>query len=94
MVQISEKEFMKYEQRRLEVLADTIRDCKISLYEISKGTRIKYDTLLRAMRRQPIRPENEHRIRIYICRHHGMTWDDIDNMIDNYNYGISENQTD
>ena len=66
MVQISEKEYIVNEQRRLDDLAHLIGDCGISLYEISKGTRIKYDTLLRAMRRQPIRPENEARIRLYI----------------------------
>lgn len=66
MVQISEKEYIVNEQRRLDDLAHLIGDCGISLYEISKGTRIKYDTLLRAMRRQPIRPENEARIRLYV----------------------------
>lgn len=66
MVQISEKEYIVNEQRRLDDLAHLIGDSGISLYEISKGTRIKYDTLLRAMRRQPIRPENEARIRLYI----------------------------
>lgn len=66
MVQISEKEYIVNEQRRLDDLAHLIGDSGISLYEISKGTRIKYDTLLRAMRRQPIRPENEARIRLYV----------------------------
>ena len=66
MVQISEKEYIVNEQRRLDDLAHLIGDCGISLYEISKGTRVKYDTLLRAMRRQPIRPENEARIRLYV----------------------------
>ena len=66
MVQVSEKEYIVNEQRRLDDLAHLIGDCGISLYEISKGTRIKYDTLLRALRRQPIRPENEARIRLYV----------------------------
>ena len=80
MVLISEKDYIINEQRRLDDLAHLIGGCGISLYELSKGTRIKYDTLLRAMRRQPIRPENEARIRLYIN-------------IRNEN-GISENQTD
>lgn len=66
MVQVSESEFIRNEQARLEGIASLIRGCGISLYEIAKGTRIKYDTLLRALRKQPIRPENEARIRLYI----------------------------
>ncbi len=66
MVQISEKEYIVNEQRRLDDLAHLIGKCGITLYELSRGTRVKYDTLLRAMRRQHIRPENEARIRYYI----------------------------
>jgi lambda repressor-like predicted transcriptional regulator len=66
MVQISEAEFVRNEQERLEVFAQLITRSGISLYEISKGSRVKYDTLLRALRRQCIRPENEARIRFYI----------------------------
>ena len=80
MVQVSEQEYIANEQKRLEDFAALIRGCGITLYEIAKGSRIKYDTLLRAMRRQPIRPENEARIRLY-----------INIRKDN---GISENQTD
>ena len=73
MEQISEREFVTNEQNRLEGIARLITDCGISLYELSKGTRIKYDTLLRALRKLPIRPENEARIRYYITykKEHG-----------------------
>lgn len=66
MVQISEKEYIANEVRRLDELAQLIKGCGITLYEISKGSRVKYDTLLRALRKQSIRPENEARIRYYI----------------------------
>ena len=66
MVQVSEQEYIANEQKRLEDFAALIRGCGITPYEIAKGSRVKYDTLLRAMRRQPIRPENEARIRLYV----------------------------
>lgn len=66
MVQVTEAEYIRNEQARLEAFADLIRNCGISVYELAKGTRIKYDTLLRALRCQSIRPENEARIRFYI----------------------------
>ena len=66
MVQVSEQEYIANEQKRLEDFAALIRGCGITLYEIAKGSRVKYDTLLRALRRQTIRPENEARIRLYI----------------------------
>lgn len=66
MVQVKESEYVANEQRRLDEIAGLILNCGISLYELSKGTRIKYDTLLRALRKQSIRPENEARIRYYI----------------------------
>lgn len=66
MEQVSESQYIANENERLESFAALIRDCGITLYEISKGTRIKYDTLLRALRKHPIRPENEARVRYYI----------------------------
>ena len=66
MVQVTEAEYIRNEQARLEAFADLIRNCGISVYELAKGTRIKYDTLLRALRGQSIRPENEARVRFYI----------------------------
>lgn len=66
MVQVHESVFVENEQRRLDELAGFIRDSGISLYEIAHGSRVKYDTLLRALRKQVIRPENEARIRLYI----------------------------
>lgn len=66
MVQVSEAEYIRNEQARLEAFAALIRNCGISVYELAKGTRIKYDTLLRALRGQSIRPENEARVRLYI----------------------------
>lgn len=66
MVQVSEQEYIENEQKRLEDFAALIRGCGITLYEIAKGSRVKYDTLLRALRKQVIRPENEARIRLYI----------------------------
>ncbi len=66
MVQVTEAEYIRNEQARLEAFAALIRNCGISVYELAKGTRIKYDTLLRALRGQSIRPENEARIRFYI----------------------------
>ena len=66
MVQVTEAEYIRNEQARLDAFADLIRNCGISVYELAKGTRIKYDTLLRALRGQSIRPENEARVRFYI----------------------------
>ena len=73
MEKVSESDYIANEQERLEGIARLISESGISLYELSKGTRIKYDTLLRALRKQPIRPENEARIRYYITikNHHG-----------------------
>ena len=68
MVQVSESEYYANEQARLEEFAQYIRGCGITLYEIAKGTRIKYDTLLRALRKKVIRPDTEARIRYYITR--------------------------
>ena len=45
MIQVSEQTYQENEQARLEELAQHIRNCGITLYEISKGTKIKYDTL-------------------------------------------------
>lgn len=81
MEKVSELDYIANEQGRLEGIAQLISESGISLYELSKGTRIKYDTLLRALRKQPIRPENEARIRYYI------------NLKNNHN-GNQENQTD
>ena len=66
MVQVREAEYIRNEQARLDAFAALIRNCGISVYELAKGTRIKYDTLLRALRGQSIRPENEARVRFYI----------------------------
>lgn len=66
ILQVSEQAFIANEQRRLEDFAALIRDCGITLYELSRGSRVKYDTLLRALRLHPIRPENEERVRYYI----------------------------
>lgn len=66
MEKVSESDYIANEQERLEGIARLISESGISLYELSKGTRIKYDTLLRALRKQPIRPENEARVRLYI----------------------------
>ena len=66
MVQVSEQTYFENEEQRLEDLAQLIRGCGITLYEIAKGTRIKYDTLLRALRKKAIRPDTEARIRLYI----------------------------
>lgn len=68
MEQIAEREYIENENQRLESLAQLIRNCGITVYELSKGTRIKYDTLMRALRKQTIRPENEARIRYYIFK--------------------------
>ena len=66
MVQVSEQTYFENEEQRLEDLAQLIRGCGITLYELSKGARIKYDTLLRALRKKAIRPDTEARIRLYI----------------------------
>ena len=66
MEKVSESDYIANERERLEGIAQLISESGISLYELSKGTRIKYDTLLRALRKQPIRPENDARIRYYI----------------------------
>ena len=71
MVQISEQEYYENEQRRLNDLAQLIGGCGITLYELSKGARIKYDTLLRALRKKPIRSETEERIKHYISVKNG-----------------------
>ena len=66
MVQVSEAEYIRNEQARLDAFADLIRNCGISVYELAKGTRIKYDTLLRAQRGKSIRADLEARVRLYI----------------------------
>lgn len=71
MVHIDEKTYVANEQARLDSLADLILSCGISKYEIAQGSRVKYDTILRALRKQPIRPENEARIRLYIKTKNG-----------------------
>lgn len=66
MIQVSEQAYSENEQARLDELARLIGGCGITLYEISKGARIKYDTLLRVLRKKPIRSETEARIKLYI----------------------------
>lgn len=66
MIQVTEAEFIRNEQERREAFAAMIRDCGISLYELARGTRIKFDTILRASRGHSIRSANEERIRFYI----------------------------
>ena len=73
MVHISEQEYYENEQKRLNDLAQLIGGCGITLYELSKGARIKYDTLLRALRKKPIRSETEERIKLYIKIKNGET---------------------
>lgn len=80
MIHVSEQTYIENERRRLDDFASLIRGCGITLYEISKGSRVKYDTLLRVLRKKSIRPDNEARIRLY-----------IQIKLEN---GISENQTD
>ena len=63
---MSEAEYIRNEQARLEAFAALIRNCGISVYELAKGTRIKYDTLLRAQRGKSIRADLEARVRLYI----------------------------
>ena len=66
MVQVTEAEYIRNEQARLDAFAALIRNCGISVYELAKGTRIKYDTLLRAQRGKSIRADLEARVRFYI----------------------------
>ena len=66
MIQVPEREYMRNEAERLSAFAQLIRGCGISVYEIAKGTRIKYDTLLRALRGKSIRSDLEARVRFYI----------------------------
>lgn len=57
---------MRNEAERLSAFAQLIHGCGISVYEIAKGTHIKYDTLLRALRGKSIRSDLEARVRFYI----------------------------
>lgn len=66
MIQVTEAEFIRNEQARRDAFAALIRNCGISVYELAKGTRIKYDTLLRAQRGKSIRADLEARVRLYI----------------------------
>lgn len=66
MIQVSERDYMRNEAERLSAFAQLIRESGISVYEIAKGTRIKYDTLLRALRGKSIRSDLEARVRFYI----------------------------
>lgn len=66
MIQVTEKEYMRNEAERLSAFAQLIRGSGISVYEIAKGTRIKYDTLLRALRGKSIRSDLEARVRLYV----------------------------
>lgn len=66
MIQVPEREYMRNEAERLSAFAQLIRDSGITVYEIAKGTRIKYDTLLRALRGKSIRSDLEARVRFYI----------------------------
>lgn len=79
MIQVDEREYMQSWKKHLDDFALLISQSGITLYEIAKGARVKYDTLLRALRRNAIRPENEDRIRYYINKR---------------NNGNQENQTD
>ena len=66
MHHISEGEFRRYAaERRLE-LAQDIRNSGLTIYEIAKGTRMKWDTVLRISQGKPSHGDSQDRVRCYL----------------------------
>lgn len=66
MMHISEREYMEDLQRQLKKLARSIASSGLSLSEIAKGTRLKWDTVYAARKGRPIRMDNAQRIRYFL----------------------------
>ena len=68
---VTENEYWQNEQCALSELAEMIQDAQLSglsLYALAKATGLKYDTVLRASKRIPIRVDSERRIRYYLTK--------------------------
>jgi hypothetical protein len=63
---ISEREFAENLDRHLRKLAQAIAFSGLSLSEIAKGTRMKWDTVYAASQSRPVRMENAERIRYFL----------------------------
>lgn len=68
---IPESEYRNDYQRTLHELANLIARSGISLAEIAKGTRLKWDTVYAASQGRAIRMENASRIRYYLTQASG-----------------------
>ena len=66
MRHISEREYTDDLQRQLKRLARSIAASGLSLSEIAKATRMKWDTVYAARKGRPIRMENAQRIRYFL----------------------------
>lgn len=67
---ISEAEFAENFERCLLALAREIAASGLSLSEIAKGTRMKWDTVYAASQCRAIRMDNAERIRYFLKVHH------------------------
>lgn len=63
---ISEREYAENQERALTDLAREIAFSGLSLSEIARGTRMKWDTVYAASQCRPVRMDNAERIRYFI----------------------------
>lgn len=63
---ISEGEFRRYASARRKELAQAVAESGLTIYEIAKGTRMKWDTVARIAKGHPVRNESQDRVRCYL----------------------------
>ena len=66
VIHITEAEFQRFAKRRRAELAQEITESGVSLYELAKGTRMKWDTIRRISQGKPAHTDTQERVRCYL----------------------------
>lgn len=74
---ISEAEFRECFERERHELARMIAHSGLTLSEIAKGTRMKWDTVYAASQGRAIRMENASRLRYYLTQNNRAQSEDV-----------------
>jgi len=67
MINIPEETFQAHCAQQLEKLARDLDQTELSISEIARDTRMKWDTVNRAMTCRPIRFDSAERLRLYVA---------------------------
>lgn len=66
MRHIPESEFRRYAERRRRELAAAVAESGLTIAEIAKGTRMKWDTIQRIAQGKTVRNESQDRVRCFL----------------------------